>query len=127
MRYHAFRDTAQHRSVLPAPARPTNPQRQFRGTGLTQRVSAVPRPIDLGDDHLIRLPEGLRELVHEVPRAGVLVRLEYDPQPARSIAIAGGLDGDANLRRVVSVVIDDSDALPFAAPTQTPIDPFEGR
>ena len=62
-------DVNQSLKVLRPTAGTAYPAGKLGGTCLPQRVSCIPRSIHLRNDHLIRLPERLGELVHEMLRS----------------------------------------------------------
>src|SRR5574342_1057028 len=92
-----------HVSNIAAAARP-DPLSQAPGMDPGDRRFA--RRIDVGHDQHVGVVEGRQELVMQVERPSVAVGLEHDNASARE-ALAGGGQGRADLRRVMTVVVDD--------------------
>lgn len=90
------------------------------------RVCArFPRRIDGGNDNLIRLAERSRKVFHEVPGAGVLVRLEYDERPPGRVSVPARVDRGADFGRVVGVIIDQRYAAGGTAKRHAPLHSIE--
>ena len=68
--------------------------------------------VDVGDEQHVGLVEGAGEVVEQVARPAVTVRLEGhdDPVPFARVRPLGGLERGADLRRVVAVVVDEGHA-----------------
>src|SRR5437764_2008664 len=85
----------------------TDALRQIRGTDAGNRRLA--RWIDVHDDQHVGLVERGEELLTEVPRPGVAVRLEHRDDPAVEPGLGGG-EGRADLGGVMAVVVDHGHA-----------------
>ncbi len=66
--------------------------------------------VHLGHDERVGIREHLRELVEQVARARVAVRLEDQHDATSRPALAHGLDGGRDLGRVMAVVVHERDA-----------------
>src|SRR5581483_4139046 len=78
-------------------------------------------------EHLNRggVVKGVHELIHEIARARVAMRLEDDVD--RAIAtIPRGADGSAYLSGMVAVVVDNRDATGTAANLEAAVDAVKG-
>ena len=73
--------------------------------------------VHLVDDERVGVGEHLRELVEQVARARVAMRLEGEHDAAAGPALAGGLDRRGDLGRVMAVVVDERDACRCAVAT----------
>jgi hypothetical protein len=69
--------------------------------------------------------EGVHELIHQIASARVAMRLENDVH-CRIAAVASGAKSRANLRGVMSVVVDDRNAVGAAFDLESPVHPAEG-
>ena len=65
--------------------------------------------VDVGDEHDVGLVERARELVEEIARAGVAMRLEGDDD-APVVGALRRVERRLDLGRVVAVVVDERDA-----------------
>ena len=91
-----------HVSDVAAGARPDPSARLRRGP----RDRRLARRIDVGERSARRRPSNaVEELVEQVVRPGVAVRLEHDDAPPGE-ALAGGRQRRADLRRMMAVVVD---------------------
>src|SRR5262245_27868176 len=80
--------------------------------------------IALAEHQQVGVVEGAEELVEEIARAGVAVRLEGDHQPAVE-AFAGGPLRGADLLRVVAVFVHDEDVALLATHLEAAVDAAE--
>ena len=69
-------------------------------------IGGSPAGVDLGDDERVRLREHLGEVVEQVARARVAVRLEHQHDAPIGPALARGLERRRDLGRVMAVVVD---------------------
>ena len=76
--------------------------------GVRDRLLA--RRVDLGHEQRVRSRERAAEVVDQVVRARVAVRLEGEHQPPARPGLARGLDRRLDLGRMVAVVVDERDA-----------------
>lgn len=82
---------------------------------------------DGGDDGEVGEGERFGEFVLEDGAAGgVRARFEEDPEAGAGVALAEALDGEADGGGVVGEVVDDFDAVGFAAEFLAAGDAFEG-
>ena len=80
---------------------------QLLGRGRAPRLIGIAGGEDLGDDDLVGIGEGGRELVEEERRAGVHVRLEDRPQPPLPHLLPRCSECGTHLGRMVPVVVVD--------------------
>ena len=66
--------------------------------------------VDVGDQHGVRVVEGPAELLGQVAAPRVAVRLEAHHQASAAVKVPRGAQRGGDLRRVVSVVVDDQHA-----------------
>ncbi len=85
--------------------------------------------IHLGDDERVGIRQHLRELVEQVARARVAMRLEDQHDTTVRPALARGLDGRRDLGRMMAVVVHDRDladaGVDVGDPLQAPLDALE--
>ncbi len=76
--------------------------------------------IDVSEHDVIGARERRPEVVHQRGRPGKAVRLKRDDDPA--VQRAGRFQHGGNLRRVMTVVVHQQDALRLPAHLETPLD-----
>src|SRR5207248_5185098 len=75
--------------------------------------------VDVGQDDVVRAREGWTERVHQRGRSGEPMRLECDDDAP--FQRARGVEHGGNLRRMMSVVVDDEHAVRLAADLEAPL------
>ena len=80
------------------------------GAAISGRDRLFACGIDLGDQQRVTAGEHGRDVVEQVARARVAMRLESQHQAAAGVALADGVERGSDLGGMVSVVVDDADA-----------------
>ncbi len=85
--------------------------------------------IDLGQHEHVGFGEHVREVVEQIARARVAMRLERDDEPLLRPAVARGREHGRELARMMTVVVDEHRAAvverDVAADLEAPADAFE--
>ena len=82
--------------------------------------------IDIGDDHRVGIVEAGAELLEQRLQPRVAVRLHHGDDLALG-RFARRLQHRRDLDRMMAVVVDDGDAVPFAGAGEAPLDAAESR
>src|SRR6266700_288822 len=82
--------------------------------------------IDLRDDDRIGVVEAGAELLEQRLQTGIAMRLHHGDDLAVG-RFARGLQHGRDLHRMVAVIVDHRDAVPFPGPSEAPLHPTEAR
>ncbi len=96
------------------------------GQGLTGYAldGLLARGIDVEDDERVGIAEGLGEIVHQLLRSAIAVRLENDMNFAIAALLCGG-KGGTDFGRVMAVVVDHTDSSARAPELKAAVNPTE--
>src|SRR6476660_9506644 len=92
---------------------------QYLGADAFDRRFA--RRINIHDQQNVRVVEGAGELIHEIGRPRITMRLKEHDDAATWRADAGSAQRRFNFCRMMPVVVDDRNALLFAFELETPL------